>query len=87
MGIDSLMAVELKSKVEREIGIAIPLLQLVKGPSLSELARALIASMTGEAIPDQAAPSAESMTGPARPLLLSLLSLQGEDTASPRQPS
>jgi aryl carrier-like protein len=35
MGIDSLMAVELKNRVERDIGAAIPLLQLIKGPSLS----------------------------------------------------
>ena len=49
MGIDSLMAIELKSRVEREIGVAIPLLQLVKGPSLVELAHVLLAAMTGDA--------------------------------------
>jgi NADPH:quinone reductase-like Zn-dependent oxidoreductase/acyl carrier protein len=50
MGIDSLMAVELKSRVERDIGVAIPLLQLIKGPSLSELARSLVAAMAGDAV-------------------------------------
>jgi phthiocerol/phenolphthiocerol synthesis type-I polyketide synthase C len=48
MGIDSLMGVELKSRVERELGIVIPLLQLIKGPSLSDLARMLVGSMSRE---------------------------------------
>jgi acyl transferase domain-containing protein/acyl carrier protein len=45
LGIDSLMAIELKSRVERELGIAIPLLQLIRGAGLSDLARTLAVSM------------------------------------------
>jgi acyl transferase domain-containing protein len=51
MGIDSLLAVELKARIERELGVAIPLLQLIKGPSLSELAGVLAASMAGDVSP------------------------------------
>ena len=51
MGIDSLLAVELKARIERELGVAIPLLQLIKGPSLSELAGVLAASMAGDGAP------------------------------------
>jgi aryl carrier-like protein len=53
MGIDSLMAVELRSRIERELGVAIPLLQLIKGPSLAELTRTLIATMSGNAVPSR----------------------------------
>jgi len=48
MGIDSLMAVELKGRIERELAVAIPLLQLIKGPSLSELARVLAGQIAGD---------------------------------------
>jgi acyl transferase domain-containing protein len=61
MGIDSLMAVELKGHIERAIGTAIPLLQLIKGPSLSELARALAGAMAGEAPSDSDSPSTDSL--------------------------
>jgi acyl transferase domain-containing protein len=46
LGIDSLMAVELKNRVESKLGIAIPLAQLIKGPTLIELAHALVDSLT-----------------------------------------
>jgi acyl transferase domain-containing protein len=78
MGIDSLMAVELKSRVERDLGVAVPLLQLVRGPSLSELAHILIASMTGDAAPvsDRARGGPPAAAAPN--LLMSVLSLKDE---------
>jgi myxalamid-type polyketide synthase MxaE and MxaD len=57
MGIDSLMAVELKGRIERETGVQIPLLQLIKGPSLSELARILGGLVAGDASGDAAQPA------------------------------
>jgi acyl transferase domain-containing protein/acyl carrier protein len=88
MGIDSLMAVELKSRVERDIGITIPLLQLIKGPSLSELARTLARSLQGDqvTVPDDQARRSGSEEGTGRSLLLSLLSLKdGERESTQRQ--
>jgi acyl carrier protein len=74
MGIDSLMAVELRNRVEKDLGVSIPLLQLVKGPSLSELARTLIGAMTGTSAADRAVESAPA-AGAGKSLLLSLLSI------------
>lgn len=86
MGIDSLMAIELKSRVERETGLAIPLLQLIKGPSLSELARSMVASMGGQPVPASAAVSKESAPPPSgKSLLISLLSLKDAEPRATRQ--
>jgi acyl carrier protein len=75
MGIDSLMAVELRSRVEKDVGVVIPLLQLVKGPSLSELARTLVASMTGTSVPEPAEEPAPAALA-EKSLLLSLLAIK-----------
>jgi len=85
MGIDSLMAVELKSRVEREIGIAIPLLQLIKGPSLSELAHSLLNSLGGQAVPvsdNRPNGSTPEERGSGKSLLLSLLSVSDTQSRS-----
>jgi acyl carrier protein len=75
MGVDSLMAVELRSRVEQDLGETIPLLHLVKGPSLTELACMLAASLSGETVPE---PAMESLpvAGTEKSLLLSILSLK-----------
>jgi acyl carrier protein len=73
MGIDSLMAVELKNRTERELGVKIPLLSLIKGPSVSDLARSLLSQMTGEELQ---LPEREAAPAEQKSLLLSLLSLQ-----------
>jgi acyl carrier protein len=70
MGIDSLMAIELKSRIERELGVAIPLLQIARGPSLTELARFMVGSTVAEA-PLPVSPRSDS-------LLSSLMSLKGK---------
>jgi len=83
MGIDSLMAVELKSGVERELGVTIPLLQLIKGPSVAELARSLVVSMTGHLI---SVPEAQTPALPDRAtgksLLQSILSLKDSEISA-----
>jgi NADP-dependent 3-hydroxy acid dehydrogenase YdfG/aryl carrier-like protein len=77
MGIDSLMAVELKNRMERELGVALPLLQLIKGPSLSELARTVLSQLTGEgeavSLPEREPALADEES---KSLLLSLLALK-----------
>jgi acyl carrier protein len=83
MGIDSLMAVELKSGVERELGITIPLLQLIKGPSVAELARSLVGSMTGNVV---SVPEVQTQSTTDRAtrksLLQSLLSLKDNEISA-----
>jgi acyl carrier protein len=86
LGIDSLMAIELKSRVEKELGIAIPLLQLIKGPSLTELARSIANSMGVKmtAAPDGGT-KAPSPEGKDKSLLLSLLSLKASQPGTIHQ--
>ena len=38
LGVDSLMAVELRTQIERDLGIVVPVVQLLDGPSVSGLA-------------------------------------------------
>jgi NADP-dependent 3-hydroxy acid dehydrogenase YdfG/acyl carrier protein len=81
LGIDSLMAVELKNRIEAELKVALPLIQLVQGPSVSELAEILLAQMAA----GDAAAAPRPAPAPPAPrgrdsLLLSLLSLgKGKD--------
>jgi epothilone polyketide synthase A len=74
LGIDSLMAVELKNRVEGELQVSVPLVKVVQGPSVADLAALLVALMGGA---DLAAPDAGERRpdGKSGPLLLSLLSL------------
>ena len=55
IGLDSLMAVELKNQIDDDLGVALPLAELLYGPSLDELVprldRLLMAPETGEAAP------------------------------------
>jgi acyl-CoA synthetase (AMP-forming)/AMP-acid ligase II/acyl carrier protein len=77
MGIDSLTAVELKHQIEEELGVELALMQLIQGPSLAELARALVGVGKGGSA---SAPETETRaSGPSadgrKSLLLSILSL------------
>jgi acyl transferase domain-containing protein/aryl carrier-like protein/ubiquinone/menaquinone biosynthesis C-methylase UbiE len=47
IGLDSLMMVELKNKIEREVGVALPTVELMRGPSLRSLSQVLLAQVTG----------------------------------------
>ncbi|UCH96112.1 MAG: KR domain-containing protein, partial [Candidatus Aminicenantes bacterium] len=42
MGIDSLMAVELKNRIEIELGIVLPLVKFLQGPSIAQLAAQML---------------------------------------------
>jgi acyl carrier protein len=77
LGIDSLMAVELKNKVESELQVSVPLVQVVQGPTVAELATLLLGLMEGRE-PEARAPTERAGRGPDAgkgSLLLSLLSL------------
>jgi phthiocerol/phenolphthiocerol synthesis type-I polyketide synthase D len=56
MGLDSLMAVELKNRVELDLGIPLPVIDLLQGPSVAQLATLLLERLTTK--PASAAASA-----------------------------
>ncbi|MEO0249699.1 MAG: type I polyketide synthase, partial [candidate division WOR-3 bacterium] len=47
MGLDSLMMVELRNKIERELGVSLPAVELMRGPSISTLSQVLLDQLTG----------------------------------------
>ncbi|MCA1634388.1 MAG: condensation domain-containing protein, partial [Acidobacteria bacterium] len=49
LGIDSLMAMELRNRVEKSAGVVLPVVNLLRGPSVSEVATYLLENLTGEA--------------------------------------
>ena len=66
LGVDSLMAVELRTQIERDLGIVVPVVQLLDGPSVSGLADWLgdRLSSAGPVAPD---PTVSADTGAAQP--------------------
>jgi hypothetical protein len=81
LGMDSLMAVELKNRLEAELGVTLPLIRLIQGPSVSELATWLAEQLGGDEKGAASAPSASAPPPNARShsLLLSLLSLAQDE--------
>jgi acyl carrier protein len=49
LGLDSLMAVELKNRFEADLGVVIPVVRLLQGPSVRELADMLVAGIADRA--------------------------------------
>ena len=82
MGLDSLMAVELKNRIEADLQLAVPLIQVVQGPSVSELTEVLLAQMQGGDAAPAPARAPVAPRGNRDSLMLSLLSL-GKDTGAP----
>jgi len=67
LGIDSLMAAELKNRIEGELGVTVPIVRLLEGPSLTGLAAMLLDVVeSGGVAGGPGEPSA------ARPLLVAL---------------
>jgi acyl carrier protein len=56
LGIDSLMAVELKNRVEADLETAVPVTVLLQGPSLSQLATQLLEGLDAPALDAPLAP-------------------------------
>jgi len=79
LGIDSLMAVELKNRIESELNVAVPLIRVIQGPSVAELA-ALLLSLLAGVDPSLEAPPRPQPPAPGQDsLLLSLLSLREDE--------
>jgi NADPH:quinone reductase-like Zn-dependent oxidoreductase/acyl carrier protein len=55
LGMDSLMAVELRMSVEERLGVEVPAMALGEGISINQLAERLRDSVTGESAPEDAA--------------------------------
>jgi len=69
VGVDSLMAMELKSNLESQLQIEVPMSSLMDGPSIDSLAGHLLPMFgdTGPQAPTDAAPSAALATKVSRP--------------------
>jgi acyl carrier protein len=80
LGIDSLMAVELKNRIESELQVSVPLIRVIQGPSVAELAALLLSLLAGvdPALDAPPKPPAEGQ-GKGDSLLLSLLSLREDE--------
>jgi len=88
MGLDSLMAIELKNGVESELGAALPLASLLQGPSLDRLAATLFDQLSrggDRSTPIEAAPptDAEVSDAPLTAGQRALWSLHHIDPESP----
>jgi acyl carrier protein len=46
LGLDSLMAVELKNRIENNLGVAVPMVEFLRGPSLNELSTRILEQLT-----------------------------------------
>ncbi|WP_437759716.1 non-ribosomal peptide synthase/polyketide synthase [Sorangium sp. So ce1389] len=62
LGFDSLMALELKGRVERDLGVALPMVRFLEGPSTGELAAQLLDAL--QIVPPEAAAPAEQPEPP-----------------------
>jgi aryl carrier-like protein len=66
LGLDSLMAVELRNWMEAELRVDLPLVELMQGPSITRLAELLLVRLTAGDAPRADRP-AEGPTAPAIP--------------------
>jgi acyl transferase domain-containing protein/acyl-CoA synthetase (AMP-forming)/AMP-acid ligase II/acyl carrier protein len=71
LGVDSLITLELRIQVERELGIVVPVARLLDGPSVVSLSGWLNEQLAaaGEARPEQAAPPSVAEPAPEMDLL------------------
>jgi acyl carrier protein len=58
LGIDSLMAVELRNHVQAHLGVIIPLAKLLQDPTIAQLAEVVLDQVTGEPTSGQSEPAA-----------------------------
>ena len=69
IGMDSLMALEIRNQLQDRAGVTIPLVTIVEGPSISELVTLMLASLDTAAVTrepsgaSRGAGQAEDMTG------------------------
>jgi acyl transferase domain-containing protein/SAM-dependent methyltransferase/acyl carrier protein len=67
LGLDSLMAVELRNWIEGELRVNLPIVELMQGPTINRVAEILLAQMSPDAAP-KAEPPAEKKGPPAAPV-------------------
>lgn len=80
LGIDSLMAVELKNRVEAEMEITLPVTALLQGPTLSQLAGIMLEQLSGQTSEPVTALAADVGDGESEEALLARLdSLSDEE--------
>jgi myxalamid-type polyketide synthase MxaB len=84
LGIDSLMAVELKNRVESDVGLTVPVTALLEGPSLAQLSARLVTQLPAPvavseaAVPAVAAPAGAGVAGGWSPTGASIEELLSE---------
>ncbi len=67
-GLDSLMAVQLKNHIERDLGVVVPIVTLVQGPSITQLCAQLLELLAGDSgSPSAPSPSASDGAFPLTP--------------------
>ena len=73
LGIDSLMALELKSRVDEELGIAIPIVRLMEGPSIARFARVVLGLLEPDApLPAEPEPPAPDPEAALRAIVVGI---------------
>jgi polyketide synthase 12/myxalamid-type polyketide synthase MxaB len=70
LGLDSLMAVELRNRLQADLGTAVPVVQLLQGPSITEVVALLFDQISGPSVtsaiesarPDQVLPNLDQLS-------------------------
>jgi phthiocerol/phenolphthiocerol synthesis type-I polyketide synthase C len=65
LGVDSLIAVELRTQIQRDLGTVVPVVQLLEGPSVAGLAEWLSDRLSVDAAPPGAASTEPTVALPA----------------------
>ncbi|MEV4391051.1 bifunctional LLM class flavin-dependent oxidoreductase/SDR family oxidoreductase [Nonomuraea sp. NPDC049607] len=65
-GLDSLMAIELKNRLEADLGVHVPMVTFLQGPSIRRLATEVIGQLTDPGPASSAAPVTVAAGNPAR---------------------
>ena len=85
LGLDSLMAVEIRNRVEADAGIALPLVRLLQGPSTLELAAGILETWTassGGSAPESHDNAGDDRRLEAEELLAQLDTFSDDEVAS-----
>jgi aryl carrier-like protein len=80
MGIDSLTAIDLKHRIEADLQVSVPLVKVIEGPSVAEMATLLLCALTGASPPlEPERPGTPAPPSGGGALLRSILALGKED--------